>query len=83
MKTAATKSAMSKAPKAPNVGPKTDYDDDRKWKAEDALRTLSRAEEIRRDSGLMRDVEQCRKDKMRDLASIKVEIAPKTMKAGK
>jgi len=56
--------------------------DERKYRAEDALRTLTRAEEIRRDGALMRDVENCRRDKMRDLVSIKVEVAPKTMKKG-
>ncbi len=29
---------------------------EKQYRAEDALRTLTRAEEIRRDSGLMRDV---------------------------
>jgi hypothetical protein len=30
--------------------------EDRRWRAEDAIRTLTRAEEIRGDKGLMRDV---------------------------
>jgi len=55
-------------------------DDDKKWRAEDALRTLTRAEEIRGDKALMKDVERCRQEKMRELAQIKVETAPQTMK---
>lgn len=58
-------------------------DDDKKWRAEDALRTLTRAEEIRSDQSLMKDVERCRQDKMRELAAIKVETAPKTIKMKK
>lgn len=70
------KSSQPKPPK----GYSPIKDEDRKWKAEDALRTLQRAEEVRSDKGLMRDVEACRQDKMRQLASIKVEVAPKTIK---
>lgn len=57
--------------------------EDRKYRAEDALRTLTRAEEIRGDKALMKDVEACRQDKMRELAAIKVETAPKTIKMPK
>lgn len=56
---------------------------ERKWQAEDALRTLTRAEEIRSDRDLMGDVEKCRREKMRELAAIKVETAPKTIKGMK
>lgn len=55
-------------------------DEDKKWRAEDALRTLTRAEEIRGDKSLMKDVERCRQEKMRELAAIKVETAPRTIK---
>lgn len=55
-------------------------DEDKKWRAEDALRTLTRAEEIRGDKALMKDVERCRQEKMRELAAIKVETAPRTIK---
>ncbi len=57
--------------------------EDKKWQAEDALRTLTRAEEIRGDKSLMKDVERCRQEKMRELAAIKVETAPRTIKATK
>lgn len=58
-------------------------EDDKKYRAEDALRTLTRAEEIRGDKSLMKDVERCRQEKMRELAAIKVETAPRTIKAPK
>lgn len=54
--------------------------EERKWRAEDALRTLKRAEEIKSDNGLMKEVEKCRREEMRSLASIKVEMAPKTIR---
>jgi len=57
--------------------------EDKKWRAEDALRTLTRAEEIRGDKSLMKDVERCRQEKMRELAAIKVETAPRTIKMAK
>lgn len=63
--------------------PMVDKDQERKWQAEDALRTLTRAEEVRGDMDLMKDVEKMRREKMRELASIKVEVAPKTIKSAK
>jgi hypothetical protein len=56
---------------------------ERKWRAEDALRTLAEAERVKKDPALMGDVEKARKAKMADLASIKVEVAPKTIKGTK
>lgn len=72
-------------PKEPQMAKKAEAypDDDKKWRAEDALRTLTRAEEIRGDQSLMKDVERCRQEKMRELAAIKVETAPKTIKMKK
>lgn len=60
-------------------------DTERKWEAEDALRTLTRAEEIQRDASLMTRVEKMRDEKIRDLKNvkIKVETSPQTMKKGK
>jgi hypothetical protein len=83
---AKTDRKLDKAPKAPKGnGPTTSsmVDEDKMWKAEDALRTLQRAEEVRNDHGLMKDVERCRQDKMRQLASIKVEVSPRTIKMPK
>lgn len=65
----------STAAEAPSIG----REEERKWRAEDALRDIERASKHQSDPGLMRDVEKCRQDKMRDLANIKVEIAPKTI----
>lgn len=57
--------------------------ENRKYEAEDALRTLTRAEEIRGDKKLMAEVEKARQEKLRQLASIKVETAPQTIKMPK
>lgn len=51
----------------------------RKYRAEDALRTLGDAEKIRKDKSLMRDVEKARKAKMDELASIPCETSEKTI----
>ena len=52
--------------------PATARDDarERKWKAEDALRDIERAEGHKRDSALMKDVKQLAKDKMNSLKKI-------------
>jgi len=52
---------------------------ERKWRAEDALRTLSEAERIKKDKSLMGDVEKARKAKIKDLESICVETSPRTI----
>jgi hypothetical protein len=52
---------------------------ERKWRAEDALRTLSEAERIKQDKSLMGDVEKARKAKIKDLESICVETSPRTI----
>jgi hypothetical protein len=44
--------------------------EERKWKAEDALRTLRRAEEIRNDPALMRAAQRMAKDEQAALARI-------------
>jgi hypothetical protein len=49
--------------------------DDKRYRAEDALRTLQRAEEIRQDAPLMREVERCRQEQMKALARVKVETS--------
>ena len=43
---------------------------ERKWKAEDALRCLTRANEIIRDRQLMADVKELAKQQMKGLQSI-------------
>lgn len=89
------KKQKSDAPKAPaksnptannmrgGSGPDVAPDAERKYRAEDGLRTLQRAEEVRRDGGLMKDIEDCRQTKMRDLANIKVDTSKPTMKMKK
>lgn len=44
---------------------------ERKWKAEDALRDLERAEEHKRDKALMKDVKTLAKDKIKCLDKLK------------
>jgi len=79
--------AASKKKSAPVVEIATTNSDDareRKWRAEDALRTLTEAERVKKDKALMKDVEKARAEKMRDLECIKVETSPQTMgKRGK
>ena len=55
--------------------PSINRDDERKWKAEDALRTLTRAEEHKGDKDLMRDVAKMRDEKMKELAKVKIEVS--------
>ena len=43
---------------------------DRRYRAEDALRTLTKAKEIERDRGLMRDVKSVAHEQMKQLQSI-------------
>jgi predicted metal-dependent hydrolase len=38
---------------------------ERKWRAEEALRDIERAEGHKRDKGLMKDVKACAKEKMK------------------
>lgn len=54
------------ARKAKEIAPKAigGYSD-RKYEVQNALRTLTRAEEIRRDSGLMRDVKSHAKEQIK------------------
>lgn len=73
--------AKKSKPMAPVV--ETATESDRNWRAEDALGTLTRAEEIRRDSKLMTEVEKARKEKIAELSRVKVEVSPKTIKGMK
>lgn len=45
-------------------------DVDRKYRAEDALRTIQRADEVRRDAALMRDVKKLAKEQVRALNKV-------------
>jgi len=43
---------------------------DRKYRAEDALRTITRADEIKKDRALMGDVRKLANEQMKTLASV-------------
>ena len=57
---------------------KSSDDRERKWKAEDALRDIERAEGHKRDKALMKDVKACAKEKIASLS--KVASGPKGYK---
>lgn len=71
-------SKSSKAQKAvpvkivsePAPANKVDGDRERKWKAEDALRTVKEYERVRSDKSLMKDVKKLAQDEMRKLKQI-------------
>lgn len=44
--------------------------DEKRWKVEDAMRTLMRAEELKKDKTLMRDVECLAKDQAQKLSGL-------------
>jgi hypothetical protein len=55
------------------VGPaavKSDAAQERKWRAQDALNTITRAGEIQRDRSLMRDVKVLAKEQMKTLQGV-------------
>jgi hypothetical protein len=55
-----------------NASPmKTDESRERKWKAEDALRDIERAEQHKKDKSLMKDVKSLAKEKIKSLGCIK------------
>lgn len=49
---------------ARTIKPSSPATDERKWKARDALSTLTRAAEIQKDVGLMRDVRRLAQETM-------------------
>lgn len=56
--------------------------DDDKWRVEDAMRTIHRAEEHKKDKDLMRKVSDHARS-VADACEVKVEKAPRTMKGMK
>lgn len=50
---------------------KQELDRERRWKAEDAMRDLERAEAHKKDKALMSDVKQCAAEKIDSLKRIK------------
>lgn len=58
---------------SPTIGGRSRSDMDameKKYRAEDALRTLTRADEIRRDTGLMRDVKAHAKNQIKTVGRV-------------
>lgn len=55
---------------APYKPTKADVDRERRYKAEDALRTLTQASEYQKDKGLMKDVKALAKEQMNKLKNI-------------
>jgi hypothetical protein len=60
---------MAKAKKATGTAPQMSGMD-RKWQVEEALRTLQRAEEVKQDPKMMRDVQQLARDQRKALDKI-------------
>jgi hypothetical protein len=54
----------------PMTSTKSDDARERKWKAEDALRDIERAEQHKRDKALMSDVKKLAQDKVKSLKNI-------------
>ncbi len=59
------------SPCAPVKRTKEDEERERRYRAEDALRSLQRAEEVKTDKALMRDVKLLAKEQMEALGKIK------------
>lgn len=66
----AARAALAPANPAPVKMSREQAQQERRWRAEDALRTLSRAEEIKRDAGLMRDVRGMANEQMKALGKV-------------
>lgn len=64
--------AKAKTPSksAKSIAASTAPSDERNWRARDALSTLTRAEEIRADPKLMRDVQACAKKEQAALSRV-------------
>lgn len=55
---------------APMRQTKQEVAERRKWEAQDALRTITRAEEIKRDRGLMAEVKKCAREQVKSLECV-------------
>lgn len=65
--------AASVSPAMTDAAPKMPSDmeeKERRYRAEDALRDIERAEKHKMDKALMKDVKKCAKDKMKALSKI-------------
>lgn len=54
--------------------------EDREWRARNAIDTLQRAEQLKRDSAVMRDVKRLARQQQAALAKIARHPVPKTRK---
>lgn len=68
---------VAKAPAAAKSKPRHDHGitgpsvtEEKRWKTEDAMRTLMRAEELKKDKPLMRDVENLAKEQAQKLSGL-------------
>ncbi len=67
---------MAKKDKGPEVQMAPDWmDDERRYKAEDAHRTIMRAEEHKSDPDLMKDVKKIHEQRQKELARVKIEVS--------
>lgn len=64
------KSIMSDMPIPARPMSKEQKEQERRWKAEDALRTCQKYEEIKGDKSLMSDVKRLASEQMKDLAKV-------------
>lgn len=62
------KTTKSKATPAPY--PTTAIADDKRWRTEEALRTLTRAQEIQKDRVMMKDVKTLAREQAKTLAKV-------------
>lgn len=59
-----------KKPAKSSIKPSPMASDDKRWRAEDAMRTLMRAEEIKKDKGLMSDVQKMAKEQAAKMSGL-------------
>lgn len=55
---------------APRESTRQEQAERKRWEAEDALRTITRAEEIKKDRGLMAHVRRCANEQMKNLQCV-------------
>jgi hypothetical protein len=58
---------------------KSTMETDKDWQAEDDLRCLMHAEEVKRDSKRLKAAMALAKEKMKDLESVKMELSPEDL----
>ena len=66
---AAPAKTVAKSSKSTSIGYPSGYDE-KKYRTEDAMRTLMRAEELKKDKSLMRDVEAMAKEQAQKLSGL-------------